>query len=138
MIPSRYSFQSYSHRFIGIDNPSIFGLAFSNTAAGFPRQFTGVLKSFAAGIGISNFLRAFLMVCFHSSSSGSMKKIPRNCLALLSLGFSIAHFCFAFRFDASDICFHISGHTLSGLEVVCFFVSLSPGACISTKWPFVQ
>ena len=41
-------------------------------------------------------------------------------------GFSIAHFCFAFRFDASDICFHISGHTLSGRGVVCFLVSLSP------------
>ena len=29
-------------------------------------------------------------------------------------------------FAASDICFHISGHTLSGLEGVCFLVSLSP------------
>ena len=54
--------------------------------------------------------------------------IPRNCLALSSFGFSMAHFCFALRlrFDASDMCFHISGHTLSGLEVVCFLVSLSP------------
>ena len=38
----------------------------------------------------------------------------------------MAHFCFALRFDASDICFHTSGHTLSSLEVVCFLVSLSP------------
>ena len=71
-------------------------------------------------------LERFFMVCFDSSSSGSMKKIPRYCLALLSFGFSMAYFCFALRFDASDICFHISGHTLSGLEVVCFLVSLLP------------
>ena len=66
------------------------------------------------------------MVCLNSSSSGSMEKIPRNRPALSSFGFSIAHFCFSFRFDASDICFHISGHDLSGLEVVCVLVSLSP------------
>ena len=45
-------------------------------------------------------------------------------LAFSSFGFSIAHFCFSLRFDASDIRFHISGHTLSGLEVVCFLVGL--------------
>ena len=55
-----------------------------------------------------------------------MKKIPRNLLALSSSGFAMIHFCFALRFDASDICFHISGHTLSGLEVVCFLVNLPP------------
>ena len=37
-----------------------------------------------------------------------------------AFGFSIAHLCFAFFFTASDICFHISGHTSSGREVVCF------------------
>ena len=90
-----------------------------------PRQFSGVLQSIAAGIAISNFLRAFFMVGLNSSASGSMEKIPRNCLALSSFGFSIAHFCFALLFAASDMCFHISGQTLSGLEVVCFLVSLS-------------
>ena len=43
----------------------------------------------------------------------------------LSFGFSTAHFRFALLFAASDICFHISGHNLSGLQVVCFLVSLS-------------
>ena len=38
----------------------------------------------------------------------------------------LAHFCFSLRFDASDRSFHISGPTVSGLEVVCFLVSLSP------------
>ena len=66
------------------------------------------------------------MIGLNSSSSGSMNKIHRQCLALSSFGFSIAHFCFASFFAASGICFHISGHTLSGLDVACFLVSLSP------------
>ena len=103
------------------------------------RQCTGVLQGIAAGIGTSNFLRAFFMVCLNSSSSGPMKKIPRICLALSSFGFSIVHFCFALFVAASDICFHISGHTLPSLEVVCFLVSKSPpGPCLSVRWPFVQ
>ena len=89
-----------------------------------PRQFVGVLQGIAAGIGISSFLRAFFMVRLSFSPSGSVKKIPRFCQALSSIGFSKAHFCFTLRLDASDICFHISGHNLSGLEVVCFLVSL--------------
>ena len=60
----------------------------------------------------------------NSSSFGSIKNVPLNCLALSSFGFSLAHLCFAFFFDASDICFHKSGQTLSGREVVCFLVSL--------------
>ena len=34
--------------------------------------------------------------------------------------------CFALRSYASDICSHMSGHTLSGREVICFLVSLLP------------
>ena len=51
-------------------------------------------------------------------------------LAISSLGFSMAHFCFSFLFAASDI----SGHTLSGLEVVCFLVSLPSRTCKSIRW----
>ena len=50
--------------------------------------------------------------------------LPRNFLALSSFGFAKAHFCFSLRFDASDISFQISGHNVSGLDVVCFLVSL--------------
>ena len=107
MIPFRYAFQSNSHRFISFDNTSIFALVFPKTAAGFSAATYWVLSSNATGIGISNFLRAVFMVRLNSSSSGSIKKIPR-------------------RFDQSDICFHISGHTLSGLDFVCFLVSLPP------------
>ena len=57
---------------------------------------------------------------------GSIKNIPLNCLALSSFGFSIAHLCFAFFYAASDMCFYISGNTLSGFEVVCFLASLLP------------
>ena len=66
------------------------------------------------------------MVRLNSSPSSSMKKISRDLLALSTFGFSMIHFCFALRFDASHICFHISGHTLSGVEVFCFLVSLLP------------
>ena len=83
------------------------------------------LHGIAAGIGTSNFLRGFSIVSVNSSSAGSMKYIPRNFLALSSFVFSIAYFCFSFRFDASDTSFHISGHKESGLDVVCFLVSRS-------------
>ena len=86
-----------------------------------------VLQGIAAGIGTSNFLRAFQIVSLNSSSAGSMKSMPRNVLALSSFGFSIAHFCFSFRIDDSDMSFHISGHRESGLDVVCFRVSRPPG-----------
>ena len=112
------TFCAYPHRFVGFNNTHIFVLC-SPTV----RRWS--LQGIAAGIGISNFLRAFFMIPFNSSSSRSMKYIPRNLLAFSSFGFSIAHFCFSLRFDASDICFHISGHNLSGLEVVCFLVSLA-------------
>ena len=91
-----------------------------------PLLFNGILQGIAAGIGTSNFLRAAFLMSLNSSSFVSMKNIPFNCLALWSFVFSFVHFCFAFFFAASDMCFHISSHTLSGLEVVCFLVSLSP------------
>ena len=63
----------------------------------YPRQFVDVSQGIAAAIGISNLLRAFFMVCLNSSSSGSMKKIPRICLALdfslLFLRFQKSPFC---------------------------------------------
>ena len=43
---------------------------------------------------------------------------------IVEFGFSMAHLCFAFFSAASDKCVHISGHTLSGPEIVCFLVSL--------------
>ena len=47
-----------------------------------------VLQSIAAGIRISNFLRAFFTISLDSVSSRSMKWIPRNLLASSSFGFS--------------------------------------------------
>ena len=55
----------------------------------------GILQGIAAGIGTSNFLRAAVIVSLNSSSLGSIKNIPLNCLAFSSFGFSIAHLCFA-------------------------------------------
>ena len=47
---------------------------------------------------------------------------------IIELWFLVIIFCCALRFDVPSIYFHISGHTLSGLEVVCFLVSL-PRPC---------
>ena len=84
VIPVRHTFLSYSHRFVGIDNFSIFGLVFPNIAASFEAPFCWC---FTWRIGLSNFLQTFFMVCLNSSSFGSMMKIPRNCLALSSFWF---------------------------------------------------
>ena len=83
------------------------------------------LQGIAAGIGTSNFVRAAYTVSLTSASFGSLKNIPLKCQALSSFGFSIAHLCFAFFFAASDINFHISGHTSSGRDVFSL-VSLHP------------
>ena len=91
-----------------------------------PLLFIGNLQLIAAGIGTSNFPRAAFIGSLSSSSFDSMKNIPLICLALSSFGFSMAHLWFDLFFAASDINFHISGHTLSALEVVCFLVSLLP------------
>ena len=114
------SFQPWSRDFVGINNTSIFCLAFHQLRWASPLLFIGILQGIAAGIGTSNFLRAALIVSLNSSTFGSIKNIPLKCLALLSFGFSIAHLCFAFFFAASDIYVHKSGHTLSGREVVFF------------------
>ena len=120
VIPVRHTFQSYPHRI-----QAYLVLCFPILRQVSPRQFVGVLQGIAAGIGTANFLQSFFMVCLNSSCPDSMKKIPRICLlAFSSFGFSIAHIGFALLFAASDTCFHISGNTLSGLEVVCFLVSL--------------
>ena len=74
-------------------------LAFSNIAVdSHPLLLICILQSIAAGIGTSNFLRAAFIMCLNSSSSGSMKYILLNCLALSIFDFSMAHFCFAFFF----------------------------------------
>ena len=124
-ITIRNSFQSNSRGLVSFDNTSMFCLAFPNTAVGFT---TAVYWCFARHCGWHRIFllptKRFSWCPLNSSSSGSTKKIPRNLLALSSSGFSIAHFCFALLVAASDMCFHISGHTLSGLEVVSSLVRL--------------
>ena len=55
---------------------------------------------------------SFYIVWLNSSSSGSMKKIPRNCLVLSSFGFSIVHFCFAFSLHQPCASTHLATHRL--------------------------
>ena len=103
-----------------------------------PLLFIGILQGIAAGIGTDNFLRAAFIVSLNSLSFGSMKNIPLNCLAFSSFGISIAHLCFALFFAASDINFHISGHTSSGREVVCFLVSPWTRGILLVAFLFVE
>ena len=126
MILMKRSFHAFPHVFIGFNNTSVFFQCSSTVRQVSLYLSRWSLQGIAAGIGISNFLRAFFNIRLNCSSSRLIKKIPRNLLAFSSFRLSIAHVCFSFRFDASDICFHISGHNVSGLEVVCFLVSLSP------------
>ena len=86
-----------------------------------------VLQGIVVDIGISIFVRAFFKMSLNSSSSGLMKEIPRNLLALSSFGFSIVHFSFSLRFDASDICFHIIWpHIVGSWGRFCFLIRFFP------------
>ena len=116
-----YTFQSYSHRLVGIDSTSMFGLVFHQIAAGFLAAICWCFarhccwhRNFQLATSVFHCVYKFFIIWL-------MKKIPRNCMALSSIRFLIAHFCFALLFAASHKCFH----TLPGLEVVCFLVSLS-------------
>ena len=73
----------------------------------FPYCVILVLQGKAGAIGVSNFLRAFLMV---SLSSGAMKNIPPNFRAFSRWNFSSDHFCFSFSLACFPIDFQISGH----------------------------
>ena len=85
-----------------------------------PLLFIGILQSIAAGIGTSNFLRfEFFVVWLNEEYSSQLSGV-------FEFGFSTVHLCFALFLTASDINFHIPGHTSSGREVVCFLVSLLP------------
>ena len=76
------------------------------------------LQGIAAGIGNSDFLRAFFVMRLNSSPSGPTKKIPRNFLALSSFGFFDWPLLLFFAFRR--IRHSKSLASVSGLEVVCF------------------
>ena len=67
-------------------------------------------------------LRAAFIVSLNSSSFGSMKYIPLNCLAFSSFGFSIAHLCFAYFFLHQT---YPSTHLATYCLVLRLFVSLN-------------
>ena len=85
-----------------------------------------LLHGIAAAFGVSNFLLAFLMMSFYSSSLGPMEWIPLKFQAYSSFGFSMAHSCFSLFWAASPILVQASGHMWSGRDVVWMFVSLLP------------
>ena len=72
------SLDPQSGALVGINNTSVFCLAFPKIAVGLSTVFIGIVQGIAAGIGTSNFLQTALIMSFNSSSSGSMKYIPLN------------------------------------------------------------
>ena len=122
----RHTFQSYSHRFVGIDNTTILGLVFPNIAAGFTAAtywcFTKHCcwhRNFQLSTSVCHGVFKFFITRFNEEDTTFLLHYR----VWVSRQPTFASLCF---FAASDICFHISGHTVSGLEVVCFLVSLSP------------
>ena len=115
----------------------------SNDCGKFPR---GNLLVFYKALLLASEFPTFYRRCswypwilHHQDQWNEYHAIFWHCRALVSRWFTCAFLYFFFA--ASDICFHISDHTLSGLEVVCFLASLSPGPCFfrqvafrSIKW----
>ena len=132
------SLNPWSRALVGINNTSIFRLAFSNFAVGFS---TALYRCFAKHccwhrnfqLSTSGFdcELEFFIVRFNKEHSSQY-------VALSSFGFSMALFCFAFFFTASDIRVHISGLLSSGREVFYFSCKSPPGPCVSIRWPLVQ
>ena len=124
MILVRSSFHSDSHRFVSFNNTSVCCLVFSNCATSFPARtmFTRHCcwhRNFQLFSSVLPDILKFLVLRFNEVNTTQSSGI-------IELSFLDSPFCFSLRFVASDICFRISGHNLSGLEVVCFLVSLSP------------
>ena len=102
----------------------------------FPRQFTGVYKALLASEFPTFYERSF-MVCLNSSSFGSMKKIPRNLLALSSFSFSIPSFALLYFSLHQTLLPHIWRYIVWSWG--CLFPRKSPpGPCTSVRWPFAQ
>ena len=91
VISVRSSIHSDSHGIVSFDNTNVFCLVCSHGAASFPA--TSAQWSFTKHC------------CWHRNFQNSTS-ILHDIQALSSFSFSIAHFCFSFRFAAQDICFH--------------------------------
>ena len=105
VIPVRHTFQSYSQRFVGIDNTSIFGLELPKNCGRF------------RGGNLLVFYKALLL------ASEFPTFYQRCCLALSSFGFSIDHFTFALLFAASHLY----------LAMNCGVLRLSVSSWVSTQ-----
>ena len=91
-----------------------------------------------AVFNFSSGMKKFLVIFWHFRTLVSGTPIFVFCFFFQFLGGLDWNCPFLFLFaDASDICLLTSGPTLSGLEVVCFLVSLSPDHLHpSSRFPF--
>ena len=111
-----------------------------NIAVGLTTASYWYLQSIAAGISNSNFLQAALIMSLNSSSSGSMKYIPLNCLVT-----GIIDFWFLDDPSLFWFLFTCNGHTRPHIwpyvvktRSILFSCKSHLGPCVPIKWPFVQ
>ena len=122
VIPAWHTFQSYSHRFVGIVKRVLSCVS----------QFCGGLSHcslsvFCKALLTSNFPKAAFIVSLNSSSFGSMKNIPLDSPSL---------FCILFRCIGQKFP-HIWPYIIKTRG--CLFPCKSPpGPCASFWWPLLQ
>ena len=134
----RHTFQSYSHRFVGIDNLSIISLVFRNIAVGFHTTLHWYFarhccwhRNFQLSTSGFHCELEFFIVWFNEEYSSQLSGIVE--LRLLDSPLLLR---FAFR-CIRHMLPHIWPHIVGSSG--CLIPRQSPpGPCISIRWPLVQ
>ena len=119
------SFWPWSRAFVGINNTSVFCLAFTNIAVGVLHCSLSVLcKALLLASELPTFSERLSSVSLKSSIVWFDEVYSSQLSGIVGHWFLESHICFAFFFAASDINFHISGHTSVRTRFFCFLVTL--------------
>ena len=141
MISARTSIHSDSHKFVSFNNTSVFLSCVLQRRGKFSCYF-GTMKFYKALLLASEFPTFhehsswYPCIPHHQDQWSKCHAIFWHYRALVSRPPTFAFLCVLMH----QTCLHISGHTLSDLEVVCFLVSLSQtmyihrAASHSIKW----
>ena len=138
VIPVCYTVQSYSDRFVGIDNTSVFGLVFPNTSAAFSAAVYWGFKRhccwhpyFQLSTSVFHGVFEFFIFWFNEEDTTHLSGIIE--LWFLDSPFFL---CFAFR-CIRHMLPHVWPYIVGSWG--CFFSRLCPpGPCVSVMWPFDQ
>ena len=132
------SFHTLSRRFVGFNNAGVFCLTNCLNAVGFPVLFaSGFAKhcSWHRNFQLSSRIFHNLLEFF---VSGINEVNTTQLSGIVKLRFFDSPLLPLFSCRRFRHIFLISGHKESGLEVVCFLVSLLPRPCIPIRWCFIQ